>query len=205
LRGQVAQRRLGLHGHVALEIVDLEQRLRRIAHAPDDGGGDFHRVAPLVVDLLDRHIQVARPHRQLALAVQREGPAQAFAAVRADVAPEQRQHGRFVRLQHVQAGAHEHADRDQHAAGHAGHGGQGIRCGAAGEPDADGDRKHADDEGQVAVGGHVRGFPPNVCRHAWSSKVYESDITLGQGQCLVKQLRNPCTTPHTAYSPPSAG
>ena len=44
-RGQIAHRRLGLDLDEVLVVVDLEQRLRRVDHAPDDHRRDLDRVA----------------------------------------------------------------------------------------------------------------------------------------------------------------
>ena len=55
----MAERRLGLHGHVALVVVHVEQGLGGVGHVPHHDGGDFDGVAHLVVDLQALAVQGA--------------------------------------------------------------------------------------------------------------------------------------------------
>ena len=106
-RGHVAQRRFALHAHEVLEVVDVEERLRRVLHAPDDHGRDLDGVAALVVHLERLDVVVARAHAHLLAQVPGEGPAKARRALGADVVPEEREHGALVGLQREEAGHHE--------------------------------------------------------------------------------------------------
>ena len=76
-RGQVAQRRLGLHLDVVVVVVHLEHRFGGVDDAPDDDGGDLDRVAVVVVDLQVRALEVADAQRDPLLRVERVRPAQA--------------------------------------------------------------------------------------------------------------------------------
>ena len=49
--GEVAQRRLALHGDEVLVVLDLEQGLGGVDHAPDHDRRDLDRVALAIVDL----------------------------------------------------------------------------------------------------------------------------------------------------------
>ena len=62
-----ADRRLGLHGHVRLVVLDVEQRLRGVLDPPDHHRGDLDRVAALVVDLQLGAVEVARAQRHVAV------------------------------------------------------------------------------------------------------------------------------------------
>ena len=88
-RGEVAERRLGLDVDEMLEVVDLEQRLRRIRDLPDDDRGDLDRVAVVVVDLEARRLEVADTHGDLAALGQRVDPVQALLTDGPVVATEQ--------------------------------------------------------------------------------------------------------------------
>src|SRR5208282_1608495 len=58
---QMPQRRLALRLDILLVIIYVERRLCRVLHPPDDDGGDFDRVAALVVDLELLPVERARP------------------------------------------------------------------------------------------------------------------------------------------------
>ena len=116
-RGKVPDRGFGLHADVLLVVLDIEHRLCRVAHAPDDCRGDLDRVAALVVDLQPLAHQVVHAQADLLLAVERIGPAQPLGAIGADVFAEQQQDRRFVRLQHVESREHERGGEDQQHAG----------------------------------------------------------------------------------------
>jgi hypothetical protein len=134
-RGDVAQGGLALHLHEVLEVVDVEQRLRRVRDAPDHDGRDLHRVAALVVDLEGIDVVVACPHADGLAADPRPGPAQPRRALGADVVAEQGEHAALVRLEHEEAAGDEHdRDADRH--------GEGGRASAHEEKD------HAPDEGE---------------------------------------------------------
>src|SRR5208282_2569043 len=62
---QMPQRRLALRLDILLVIIYVERRLCRVLHPPDDDGGDFDRVAALVVDLELLPVERARPQGDL--------------------------------------------------------------------------------------------------------------------------------------------
>jgi hypothetical protein len=157
MRGQVADRGLGLHLDVVLVVVDLEHRLRAVVDAPDHHGADLDRVAALVVDLQRRGVEVAAAQRDLALAVERVGPAQAFGAVGTGVLAEQQHDGRLARLQHVQAGEQHGPQHDQADA--QGHGQRRADRQHDKAQRRAGDQRQARQCGQVAVHRHSRERP----------------------------------------------
>ena len=117
---QVAQRRLGLDGDEVFVVLDLEQRLRGVDHAPDHHRGDLDRVALAIVDLrrlargaapglehlavrvlhlrrVERAgLEVADAQRDRALAVERVDPEEAGGAHRPLVLAEQQEDARVV-------------------------------------------------------------------------------------------------------------
>ena len=155
-RREVADGCLGLDPHIGLVILDIEDRLRGVAHTPDDGGRDLDRIAAQIVDLELVAVEVVRAQTELALFVERIGPTQAFAAVGALVRTEQQHHRRFIGLQHVHARRDEQARENQRhreqqgARPEQGHLHQGRH---AGQQQQDG---HADH--QVAAGARKRNF-----------------------------------------------
>ncbi len=92
----------------ALVTVDVKHGLRRVLDAPDDDHGDLHRVAPLVVHLELFAVQVAGPQGYLELAVEGVRPEETVLAGCALVLTEQREDGRFVRLEREKT-----AERDE--------------------------------------------------------------------------------------------
>mmetsp|Transcript_20438 Transcript_20438/g.48719 ORF Transcript_20438/g.48719 Transcript_20438/m.48719 type:complete len:257 (+) Transcript_20438:2483-3253(+) len=183
-RGQMADGRFGLHPHIGFVVVHLEQRLGGVAHLPDDDGGDLDRVTALVIDLDDRRVQVAVAQRDALLQRKRVGPAQAGAAVAADVGAEQRDGRGLVGVEHVEAGERQHARDDQRQAEQRRAAQQDQRADAA-QPDAQGQHR-------VAVGGPGRALGDDGPRNKRSthgrpvSKVNQSDITLGRRQSQRK-------------------
>jgi hypothetical protein len=124
-RADGAHRRLDLRGDEGLVVVHIEQRLRGVGDPPHHLGGDLYRVAAQVVHLDLLRDQVVRAHRDLGLAHPGPHPAQALGAAGATVGAEQRDHGRLVRLQHVEATPDQHeadqaADQREHACAAAG-------------------------------------------------------------------------------------
>ena len=109
----MANRRLGLHGHKALVVINFKHGLGRVAHPPDHGCTNLHRVAALVVHLQRGGVQVAGAQRDFLLGLQRVGPAQAFRPVRAAVLAKQREDGAHIGRQHVEAGKGDHGDGAQ--------------------------------------------------------------------------------------------
>ncbi len=51
LRREIAHCRFGLHLDVVLVVLDLERGFGGLDHTPDDDGGDFDRIALVVVHL----------------------------------------------------------------------------------------------------------------------------------------------------------
>ena len=88
-RGEVPQGRLGLDVDEVLVVVDLEQRLGRVGHLPDDDGGDLDRVAVVIVDLELGGLEVADAHGDRAALGERVHPLEALLADRAAVPAEE--------------------------------------------------------------------------------------------------------------------
>ena len=72
---QVPQSRLALHAHIVLVVLDVEDRLRTVIHAPHHHRRDLNRIAALIVHLDRLHVEVAGTQRQLDLAEERVRPA----------------------------------------------------------------------------------------------------------------------------------
>ena len=100
---RVAQRHVP-QGGLALDvdevvvIVDVEERLGRVDHLPDDDGGDLDRVARQVVDLEALALEVPDPERDGPLGEERVDPAEPRFADRAVVVAEELEDLRLVRI-----------------------------------------------------------------------------------------------------------
>ena len=103
MRSDRTHRGLDLDPDEGPVVVDIEQRLRGIGHAPDHLCRDLDGVAAQIVDLDHLGDDVVGASRDLALADPWPHPAQAGRAVGALIAPEQRQRRCLVRLQHVES------------------------------------------------------------------------------------------------------
>ena len=102
-RADGPDRGLDLDADERLVIVDVEQRLRGVDHAPDDLRRHLDRIAAQVVDLDLVGNEVVGADRQLLLGEPRPGPAQAGRAIGAAIFAEQGDRRRLVGLQHVEA------------------------------------------------------------------------------------------------------
>ena len=115
--GQMPDGRLALDVDVLLVVIDVEARLGRVAHSPDDDDGDLDGIAAFVVDLELLAAEVPHAERNPQLGVQRIGPMPAAVPDRASIGPEEDQHAAFVRLQGEVAEAREEPQaRHEHAA-----------------------------------------------------------------------------------------
>ena len=94
----MADRRLARDFHEPLVIVDVEHGLRRIRHLEDDDRTDLDRIALQVVDLQRLAVEVAYLQRYLLLGGEREHHPKSGLGDRADVAAEERNDLRLVRL-----------------------------------------------------------------------------------------------------------
>ena len=63
LVGEMPERGLALHGDELLEVLDVEHRLGRVGHAPDDDRGDLDRVAAASLTLIRSALEVAHAER----------------------------------------------------------------------------------------------------------------------------------------------
>ncbi len=116
--GQVAHRRLALHVHEVLVVVDVEDRLERFDDAPDDDRGDFDGVAVALVHLQLGALEVAHAQRELAARRQRVDPPESGALDRAFVDAEQRDDRCLVGIDHREPGDTHAVEReDQDARG----------------------------------------------------------------------------------------
>ena len=133
---------LALDGDIGGAVLDIEHRLRRVLHAPDDDGTDLDGVAALVIHLEPFGVQVARTQGDSAAGVERIRPVEAGIPLRAAVVAEEEEHGGFVRLQREEA-AHENHDEDEEQ--------DAAECradgGVPGGDDADEPRDGADERG----------------------------------------------------------
>ena len=114
LRREVAQRGLRLNVHEVLEVVDLENRLERVHHPPDDDGGDLDRIPVGVVDLEMGGLEVPHPERDRLLAEERVRPAQAGVALGAAIGPEQVEDASLIRFDHEKAAQGDEGQRSAH-------------------------------------------------------------------------------------------
>ena len=109
---EVPEGRLGLDVHEVLVVVDLEQRLRRVGHLPDDDGRDLDRVAVLVVDLELGGLEVADADGDPAPLGERVHPMEALGMDGAPVVAEQDQGAGLVRI-HGREAAEGDTGRDE--------------------------------------------------------------------------------------------
>ena len=156
VRGDLAQARLDLDVHEGDVVVDVEQRLGRVLHPPDDVGGDLDRVAALVVHLQHLAGDVAHAQADLLAAVPRQDPAQAGQAIRADIRTEQIDHVGLVRLQRIEAAGHQREQEDQSAA----HQRQPLRHGK----DAAGQQERQSQQRQAPAHARVRALGSAIDR-----------------------------------------
>ena len=134
--GHMAQRSLALRVHVGVVVVHVEERLRRVLHAPHNDVGDLDGIATLVVHLQMLAIVRAGAQRHLrgdghvlaAFRVDRRAsrpgkkgirPMEALVADRALVVAEQDENARLIRLDGEEAHEqqqrhHAHADDPHH-------------------------------------------------------------------------------------------
>ena len=111
--GDRPDRALDLDEDELVVIVDVEQRLGGVGDPPDDVGGDLDRVAAQVVHLEPLRGDVVDPGRDLGPGQPGPAPAQAGGAVGALIVAEQQDRRRLVRLEQIEAGAHEQDDEQR--------------------------------------------------------------------------------------------
>jgi hypothetical protein len=146
--GEVADGGLALRLDERLVGLDVEERLRGVAHLPDDDGRDVDRVADEVVDLERLAVERVRAQRDLALGGERVRPPEAGAALGAAVGPEEDEDAGVVRADDEEA-AEDEDERDE-------------------EPEAGED---ADDRrGDVALDGADRAKEPMAASRATAAK-----------------------------------
>ena len=101
-RADGADRGLDLDAHELLVIVDVEQGLGGVDHAPHDLRRHFDRVAAQIVDLDPLGNEIVGAHRQLVAHQPRQDPAQARRAVGPGISAEQGDRRGLIGLQHVE-------------------------------------------------------------------------------------------------------
>ena len=106
-RADGADRRFDLDADELLVVVDVEQGLRRVDHAPHDLRRHLDRVPAQVVDLDLLGNEVVGADRDLLLAHPRPGPPESGDAVGAAIFAEQGDRHGLVRLEHIEAGHHQ--------------------------------------------------------------------------------------------------
>ena len=109
-RRQVAQRRLALHLHVVVVVVDFEHGFGGVDDLPHDDRGDLDRVALVVVDLQLRRSRSCAPAATRASSCRGDWPSAGRLARGADVVAEQLQHLRLVGVDDEEPG---HAGRSR--------------------------------------------------------------------------------------------
>ncbi len=80
--GDAAHGRLRLDLHIACVVLDIEHGHGRVMDSPDHYGGDFHRIAALVIDLERGAVEVVGPQRELARPPLLSGDAHAVVRLR---------------------------------------------------------------------------------------------------------------------------
>ena len=98
-RREIPDGRLGLHLDEVLVVVDLEHRLGRVDHPPDDDRADLDRVADRVVDLELGALEVADSQGDGPAREERAHPAQTPGLRRALVAAEELRDRRLIRVE----------------------------------------------------------------------------------------------------------
>lgn len=115
--GEVADGGFALDTDIALVVLDVEEGLGGIADAPDDDGGDFDRVAALIVDLEFFAVEVAGAEGDFLFGVEGVGPVEAAGADGTVVGAEEDEDGGFVGLEGEVTGEGDEGEEDEGDAG----------------------------------------------------------------------------------------